>query len=522
MVHRKRHSNWEGTLIKASIEFKGCQEADWFSLAVEQSIQAVLQKNYSPEAASGEAGFITASVDGRPWSDTMWSRDAGTFVRELVYFGAMDEAKNIVQALFNAVELNDHGYFTFPEYVYRGEKKSGKEMDGTMAILMAAIALLERLPPDDAFAALIRDFIVSDRSPIRYILQTLASKPFIEGSGEFGPGCYLEGSSYNVVQNALVVLGLEMVSARLRDAGNSSIAALKANCLATSTALKRKMYDSFINDEGGWHWCLNPVDGLPDYDVMNEPINRGTTLINGVFSYSSDVYGFLPGSWDKQWLVTSVQTFWKLLLKPKRFEQFFKHGIWTQFDEFFYDGYGTSPSYGHGYALQIMLLLDRPELYTRAVNWLARATVEPGYAPDRASRYWFLERYYSPDVHGRPDLEEGCGALNLVNVSEPLKAARLMAGLDDSCIEDVIVRLLPRLPFQWTSLSVRDMPVRTRDGHTRISFVAEGDGLGGIKRVYGEARDALPAMRIRLSSPDRHRWVSFPEGLKIFDTGNDV
>ena len=44
-----------------------------------------------------------------------------------------------------------------------------------------------------------------------------------------------------------------------------------------------------------------------------------------------------------------------------------------------------APSYGHGYALQSMLLMDRPELYSKAANWLAWATVEPGYPVTRPS-----------------------------------------------------------------------------------------------------------------------------------------
>ncbi len=50
--------------------------------------------------------------------------------------------------------------------------------------------------------------------------------------------------------------------------------------------------------------------------------------------------------------------------------------MWTQFD-LVHDGFLTGPSYGQGYALQSMLLMDRPELYTPAANWLARATFAP-------------------------------------------------------------------------------------------------------------------------------------------------
>lgn len=48
------------------------------------------------------------------------------------------------------------------------------------------------------------------------------------------------------------------------------------------------------------------------------------------------------------------------------------------------------------------------------------------------SEYWFYERLLSPDYFSLPEerqtVEEGCGALNVVNVAEPLKIARMIAG----------------------------------------------------------------------------------------------
>ena len=57
----------------------------------------------------------------------------------------------------------------------------------------------------------------------------------------------------------------------------------------------------------------------------------------------------------------------------------------------------------------------------------------PKYQLTRDSNHWFYERLLSPDYFelpkARQTIGEGCGALNLINVAEPLKIARQLAGL---------------------------------------------------------------------------------------------
>lgn len=140
----------------------------------------------------------------------------------------------------------------------------------------------------------------------------------------------------------------------------------------------------------------------------------------------------------------SVRTFHRLHETPLRKELFDKYGMWMQFDDWV-PGF-TSASYGQGYALQCMLLMDRLDLAEKALNYLAKETFSPieGYNLKRESPYYFYERYYTPySVEQKADLAEGCGALNVVNVAEPLKIARMIAGID--MVGDV-PKLLPRFP----------------------------------------------------------------------------
>jgi hypothetical protein len=81
-----------------------------------------------------------------------------------------------------------------------------------------------------------------------------------------------------------------------------------------------------------------------------------------------------------------------------------------------------------------MLFFDNLTITAKALDWLVNATYKslPEYKLHRDSPYYFYERTYSPDTLGKVKLDEGCGALNLVSVSEPLKILRMMLGVDDS------------------------------------------------------------------------------------------
>jgi len=112
-----------------------------------------------------------------------------------------------------------------------------------------------------------------------------------------------------------------------------------------------------------------------------------------------------------------------------------------------------------------MLLLDKMEMAEKSITWLATSTYQPiaEYTElERDSPYYFYERSYSPDIVGKMKLEQGCGALNLVNVTEPLKVARLIIGVDDYSSDEVKIGL--RVPSSWTGYEAINWPMQTPTG----------------------------------------------------------
>ncbi len=476
----------------AKVRFFGPESADLFSLEVEASFQGVLTKNFVSDPADPNAGFVFASIDGRPWSDTMWTRDAGTFLRELALWGNLQDACLLAERLMDLVRPNSEGFSTFPEYFKPGQPGSGSEMDGTSAIVIGLVLLWERLEADVPARRRIADFLHGLASPLAYMLYRLEQRPLIPGSGEFGGGVATPGEWANVVQNNLVRLAL-LAAARMQSSSDPQLSRRYAQAAQT---LSDAMLHYLRDDQGCWIWCVDPVTLKPDPAILNHPLNQGFGGINGVLSMSADVGGLAPLESGWEGISASLKTFDRLFSEPNRRLLFERHGAWTQFDRFC-NGCTTGPSYGHGYATQAMLLIDRLDLADRALQFLAQATFRPlpGNVLDRESPYYFPERFYLPELLALPPggiqdfgwtvfdgekFDQGCGALNLVCVAEPLKIARLIVGVDDH--DPSRLRVIPRLPASWSGYQAENWPVNTPAGLQRVDLDCRRDGARVVVR----------------------------------------
>ncbi|MDW7659654.1 MAG: hypothetical protein SCM11_20995, partial [Bacillota bacterium] len=144
--------------------FAGCPDAGLFSRILKESLDGVLEKNYIKDHKDKMAGFVSASTDGRVWWDTMWTRDAGVFLRELTHLGYYNHACILTERLISMVQKNAKGFYTFPEYFKYGQPGSGNELDGTGAILIGMVLLWERLPDGNPYKDTIYQFIDSPES----------------------------------------------------------------------------------------------------------------------------------------------------------------------------------------------------------------------------------------------------------------------------------------------------------------------------------------------------------------------
>jgi len=485
--------------------FSGSKTADLFTKEVNESFKGVLERSYvSQPDGKFPPGFVNASPPLQPWSGTMWTRDAGAFLRELVDWGYYNHACQTASCLMDFVGTNKEGFISFPRYFApKNGYESGTEMDGHAGIIISLVTLWQRLPAEDSFRSRLYDFLHRENSPVRLIHHQLENHPLITGSGEFGGGD-AKSLHDNVFQNNLCALALLITADMEDEAGDHATAKLWRK---DAKSIFGNMEKYLVAEDGSWIWCIEPKTLEPDPAVLKKPVNVGFGGLNGVACMSSDVLGFDPAAWPWQKVVEHGETTFKKLYDfPPRKAQFEKYGFWSQFNGI-HDGLLTGPSYGQGYALQTMLLFDKLDMAGHALDFLAQATFDaPGitFNPARPSQYYFYERLYSPDVQGHGDLAVGCGPLNLVNVAEPLKVGRLILGLDDTSLKEVVI--MPRLPPDWSGYSVENWPIRTGHGTVRADFsFAKKDGRVTF-RLQVKQGQPLPKLAVRLPTKGRAVW----------------
>ena len=494
------------------ITFLGSKTATLFTKEIKKSFAGVLARDYvSKPGGKFPPGCLNASPAGQPWYGTMWTRDAGTFMRELVFWGYYAHACQVAQCVMNLVGTNRHGFIAMPRYfVPQKGRQNGTEMDGQASTIIAMVALWQRLPAQDPFRARIYQFLHQKSSPLRGIAHFLKHGPLVPGSGEFGGGNH---DAYNVVQNNLCALAF-FSAARMEDQVGDRPAARKWR--HDAQLLDRRINKYLVNKNGGWIWNINTRTLKPSRN--DGTTNAGTGGLNGVVSMSADVLGFDPAAWP--WsgaLIHGKKTFEELYNFPLRKEQFKKYGIWPQMD-YLHDGLLTSPSYGQGYALQDMLLLNKLAMAGHGLHFLAWTTFRSPHEIfsfrkwhyGRQSPYYFYERLYSPDAKGKILMTAGCGPLNLVNVSEPLKVARLIAGVDDTSLKTV--RIIPRIPPSWSGYRMKNWPILTSHGLVRadISLTRQHGAMKFSLRVIKGG--PIPKLTVWLSGkgptaePDRYHF----------------
>ncbi|HEY1790857.1 MAG TPA: hypothetical protein VGJ73_22095, partial [Verrucomicrobiae bacterium] len=298
------------------LEFFGPGDAGCFAEEISNSIQGVLAFNYvSHQQAAFPAGFINASPAGQPWSGTMWTRDAGAFLRELVFWGYYQHACQTARCLMDFAGTNQAGFIAFPRFFTPARPhESGAEMDGHAAIIIAMVSLWQRLPSNDPFREQLYNFLNQQVSPVRYLHYLLEHRPLIPGSGEFGGGG-VKGLYDNVVQNNLCALALLSAAGMEETAGDHGTAELWRNDAQT---IYQHMDKYLVDDSGSWIWCIDPKTLKPNPEILDKPLNVGFGGLNGVTCMNSDVLGLQPQAWNRNVVAHSEKTFDQLYNVPSR------------------------------------------------------------------------------------------------------------------------------------------------------------------------------------------------------------
>jgi hypothetical protein len=488
----------------AQFSFYGSEAADQYTKIIDSSLIGMLAGNYfGPGDSIYPEGFISTSQKGLVCYGQFWTRDGGTCMRELVHYGYLHHAKKEAACLIKLVQKNKDGFYSFPMYFSPKGNGPADEMDGTTAIIIGMVDLWKALDEKDSMKSVLYNFLHNESSPVRFIHQQLGALPLMPGAGEFGPGMGFPGTAYNVVQNYLCTLALLAGKEMETIANDKALASVYEKDAET---IKANMLKYLVGKDSAWIWCIDTKTMKGDPRILNDTMNVGFGGIQGVSCMYADVLGLDPANSGWQGVKYNMNTFAKLYSDSLRKNQFEKYGIWTQFDKL-HKGYLTSPSYGQGYAMQTMLLYDKLSMVDSAIAGFSKLTINPcpGNIVHRTSKYHVYERYFSPDNIGKSEMWEGCGTLNLVNVTEQLKVGRLIIGIDDHNLSEL--KLYPRLPYKWTGFTASNMPVQTTKGliYIDISYKNENGKLHySLKIIDGKK---LEKVSVRL--PDGKSWKWF-------------
>jgi len=151
--------------------------------------------------------------------------------------------------------------------------------------------------------------------------------------------------------------------------------------------------------------------------------------------------------------------------------------------------------YGQGMMTQAALLLDEMEDATQLLNMMLTHCYLPrlegwtgpeGIIVHRSGKYYVpLNGYMGQDAH----------------VADSTKALRLMFGIDDN--DPNHLRLAPRYPASWTSMSIKDFPALTGLTRQRIAYIYERSAAGHTFRF--EFERPAPRFSVRLGPIPREK-----------------
>src|SRR5258708_12392511 len=132
---------------QAVISFRGTPQAEFCSGIINESWAGTLKLNLVRTATATEpAGFVHASPPGQEWSGTFWTRDGGTYLRELTLWGADTEMRLVANAVIDLVGRNEEGFRTYPEYFKRGSPHPRHDLHATHSSTIASPSSPPPLP----------------------------------------------------------------------------------------------------------------------------------------------------------------------------------------------------------------------------------------------------------------------------------------------------------------------------------------------------------------------------------------
>jgi len=532
------------------MRFAGADSAGQMGRIFAENLQDLLAKVERTENGPYGAGFFHTSTvphDGTCYYDHMWSRDAGRGLVELARLGFAEEALLVSRHFLDHISYGDH----WGRMIDKGARKDELLMDfmrcETDGNALAFLGLVGTWKAGGKSRSLAREFLEGAGPVLEWVRREMEGSPYgclLPSVSEMSGNPESDSLVYAIYPNYGMRTALAGLAGMARESGLTREAARLADL---HDRLSASILDWLVSGKGAWHqsgaqtgyeqpspvppgcW-INGIDGrngrehlFSEWGGTSWPVYRWTRQVPFVFD--SDL-GRL-GVEDDEFRSVQQGSYDYLHEGMCRSRFFRKYGFvsntaWTGMGGRHDD---TMCGYGQGLMTQAALLMDDINTYTRLVEGMARLAYDGDVVRPLA---FDMNPWVFHECFNYQNFEEGLdhtfGVLgegrygimdnpgdegNLVQEAEALKAMTLMAGIDDS--RPGQLRILPRLPWHWDRIEVRDFPFILGDGQAgRIEYVLEHERW---------LRKASLSIRTSIPVPDAAvRIGPFPSRLAFRET----
>ena len=235
-------------------------------------------------------------------------------------------------------------------------------------------------------------------------------------------------------------------------------------------------------------------DGMHEYIEENEEYGTTWTLKHSGWPHrttvlapiilSADIQGFTLADMDQDLLPITINAYERILDNTRKYTPFC--------------AYGAAMGYSQGFVTQAALLLDRMDEASEMLKWTARLTYYN--APLEKEKYLVPE---GAEIIPTGEFWHRIGDLgNGVQQAEIIKVMRLVMGVDNTGGTHQL-NLVPRLPFDWTGITIGDYPIWIEDENgvqqeVKIGYKLQRKGRGLLFTITSNTE--LPEFEVRLGA----------------------
>lgn len=429
------------------LSFAGDEQAELFTRVIDNTWFWLRELHYEP------SGFIDASVPRGKWYSQYWPVDIAFALREWVRWGYQDES------VLTGLLVSGGGW-----HGHQSNLSGGSDNTGGNILVLQLCEILRRAEGglSDERMKPIWDRI---REHCREVVEEAAKAPYglIRGTNWENAGNREHGPCYALSTNLGAAAALRKAAVLAEDRGERDDAdrwrraAVDLRAAVLKHLVLRKDHrcpSGFVLPKDTWAYGLR-MDGT----IEDQPLA-------GYF-----------------WAGADLLDFEGLIAKDRELLAVYERTLQAALPLFDRQHTGTVSGYAASYdgpqqGLILAALCDRIDDFGHLLRQLLRET---DVARDVGSQHAELSRW----AYGAPNDAEDT---NLVCAAGFLWGLRVLPGIDDLLADAGQLRLVPRLPWAWSRVAVKEWPVRYRavegkPAWTRLSFRLEREDRRATLRL---------------------------------------